>query len=101
LWERTIEQGDTLAAACGANELRGRVRALGLGPTPQDIRIAGMKCYPSTKFQMEVLARKTAEQRIAELEEQMKRLEERHAEERQNFMEVMSHNGSNSRHHAV
>jgi hypothetical protein len=31
---------------------------------------------------MEVLARKEAEQRIAELEEQMKRLEERHAEER-------------------
>jgi hypothetical protein len=55
-----------------------------------------MKCYPSTKFQMEVLARK-----IAELEEQMKRQEERHAEERQNFMKVMSHNGSNSRHHAV
>jgi hypothetical protein len=50
---------------------------------------------------MKILARKTAEQCIAELEEQMKMLEERHAEERQNFMEVMSHNGSNSRHHVV
>lgn len=94
--ERTIEQGDALAAACGAKEPRGCVRTLGLGPTPQDIAIAGLKCYPSTRFQMEVLARKTAEERIAELENQLKRQEEQHAEERQNFMEVMSH-GSNSR----
>jgi len=50
---------------------------------------------------MEVLARKEAAQRIAELEEQMKRQEERHVEERQNFIEVMSHNGSNLRHHVV
>jgi hypothetical protein len=101
LKERTIEQGDALAAACGAQEPRGRVRTLGLGPTPQDIGIAGLKCFPSTRFQMEVFTRKKAEQRIAELEEQLIRLEERHAEERQNFMEVMSHNGSNSRHHVV
>jgi hypothetical protein len=96
LKERTIEQGDALAASCGAKELRGCVRTLGLGPTPQDIATAGLKCYPSTRFQMEVLARKTAEERIAELENQLKRQEEHHAEERQNFMEVMSH-GSNSR----
>jgi hypothetical protein len=48
------------------------VRTLGLGPTPQDIGIAGLKCYPSTRFQMEVLVRKTAEQHIVELKEQMK-----------------------------
>ncbi|XP_021318236.1 uncharacterized protein LOC110436181 isoform X3 [Sorghum bicolor] len=53
LKERTIEQGDALAAACGAKEPRGRVRALGLGPTPQDIGVAGLKCYQSTRFQME------------------------------------------------
>jgi hypothetical protein len=101
LKERTIEQGDAFAAALGAKEPRGRVRTFGLGPTPQDVGVAGLKCYKSTRFQREVWARKEAEQRLAELEEQMKRQEERHAEERQNFMEVMSHNGSNSRHHVV
>jgi hypothetical protein len=52
LKERTIEQGDALAAACGAQEPRGRVRTLGLGPTPQDIGIAGLKCHThlSTKW---------------------------------------------------
>ena len=77
------------------------MRTLGLGPTPQDIGIARLKCYQSTRFQMEVLAHKTAEQRIVDLVEQMKRQEERHTDERQNFMEVMSHNGSNLHQYVV
>jgi len=35
--DRTIQQGDAFAAVCGVKEPRGRVRCLGLGPTPQDI----------------------------------------------------------------
>ena len=59
--ERSIQQGDVFAAACGEKEPRGRVRALGLGPTPQDIGTPGLKCYKPTRLQMEVLARKKVE----------------------------------------
>ncbi|XP_021319632.1 uncharacterized protein LOC110436589 isoform X2 [Sorghum bicolor] len=97
LTERSIQQGDVLAAACGEKEPRGRVRALGLGPTPQDIGTPYLKCYKSTRLQMEVLARekvesdKTAlEQRIQELEQQL--------QERRN-LEIRSQNCSNSRSH--
>jgi hypothetical protein len=58
LTERTIQQGDVFVAALGSKEPRGRVRALGLGPTPQEIGIAGLKSYTSTRFQIEVLAHK-------------------------------------------
>jgi len=102
LTERTIQQGDVFAAALGSKEPRGRVRALGLGPTPQDVGIAGLKCYTPTRFQMEVLARKKAksrsealQQRLTQMEAQMQMMEERFSQERQNT-EVMSQNGSNS-----
>ncbi|XP_008652536.2 uncharacterized protein [Zea mays] len=101
LKQRTIQEGDAFAAACGEKEPRGRVRALGLGPTPQDVGTPGLKCYTPTRLQMEGLARKKAEcekvalqQRITELEEQMQ--EERMARELQD-VELISHNGSNSR----
>ena len=100
--ERTIPQGDIFAAALGSKEPRGRVRALGLGPTPQDVGIAGLKCYTPTRFQMEVLAHKkaesrseTLEQRLTQMEAQMQMMEKRFAQERRNT-EVMSQNGSNS-----
>ena len=67
--ERTIQQGDVFAVALGSKEPRGRVRALGLGPTPHDVDIAGLKCYTPTRFQMEVLARKKAESRNEALEQ--------------------------------
>jgi hypothetical protein len=102
LTERTIQQGDVFAAALGSKEPRGRVRALGLGPTPQDVGIAGLKSYTPTRFQMEVLARKKAEirnealeQRLTQMEAQIQMLEERFTQERRNA-EVMSQNGSNS-----
>lgn len=104
LTERTIQEGDIFAAALGSKEPRGRVRALGLGPTPQDVGIAGLKCYTPTRFQMEVLARKkaesrneTLEHRLTQMEAQMQMMEERFAQERRNT-EVMSQNGSNSQH---
>ncbi|CAD6268749.1 unnamed protein product [Miscanthus lutarioriparius] len=102
LTERTIQQGDVFSAALGSKEPRGHVRALGLGPTPQDGCIAGLKCYTPTRFQMEVLARKKAEsrsealeQRLTQMEAQMQMMEKRFAQERRNI-EVMSQNGSNS-----
>ena len=99
--DRSIQEGDAYAAVCGEKEPKGRVRVLGLGPTPQEIRTPGLKSYMSTRLQLEVLARKnseiaqaTLEQRIVELEEQ------RMAQERQNA-ETLSQHGSNSRQHMV
>lgn len=103
--ERTIQEGDAFAAVCGEKEPRGRVRVLGLGPTPQDIGTPGLRSYTPTRLQMEVLARKKAErekaaleQRIAEMEEKMQ--EQRMAHEMRD-VEIISHDGSNTRHHTV
>jgi hypothetical protein len=105
LTQRTIQEGDAFAVACGEKEPKGRVRVLGLGPTPQSVGTPGLKSYTPTRIQMEVVARRKAEaeqaalqQRIVELEEKL--LEERLAHERSN-MENISQNGSNSRHHVV
>ena len=103
--QRTIQEGDAFTTACGEKEPKGRVRVLGLGPTPQSVGTPGVKSYTPTRIQMEVLAHRKAEaeqealrQRIVELEEKL--LEERLAHERSN-MENISQNGSNSRHHVV
>jgi hypothetical protein len=105
LKDRSIQEGDVYAAVCGEKEPKGRVRVLGLGPTPQEIRTPGLKSYMSTRLQLEVLARKnseiveaTLEQRIAALEEELE--EQRMAHKRQSA-ENLSQNGSNSRHHMV
>jgi hypothetical protein len=105
LKDRSIEEGDAYAAVCGEKEPKGRVRVLGLGPTPQEIRTPGLKSYMSTRLQLEVLARRnseiaqaTLEQRIAALEEQLE--QQRMALERQNA-ETLSQHGSNSRQHMV
>ena len=75
--DRSIQQGDVFAVACGEKEPRGRVRALGLGPTPQDIGTPGLKCYKPTRLQMEVLARKKVESDKASLERRIQELEEK------------------------
>jgi len=105
LTQKTIQEGDAFAAACGEKEPKGRVRVLGLGPTPQSVGTPGVKSYIPTRIQVEVMARRDAEaeqealrQRIMELEQQL--LEERLEHERAN-MENISQNGSNSRHHVV
>jgi hypothetical protein len=100
LTERTIQEGDTLAAICGQKEPRGRVRGLGVGPTPQDIGTPGLKCFRPTRLQMEILARKRAEREVAALQQHLAEREERMEDEREN-VELLSHNGSNSRHHLV
>ena len=100
--QKTIQEGDAFVAACGEKEPKGRVRVLGLGPTPQSVGTPGVKSYIPTRIQVEVMARRDAEaeqealrQRIMELEQQL--LEERLEHERAN-MENISQNGSNSRH---
>ena len=100
--QKTIQEGDAFTAACGEKEPKGRVRVLGLGPTPQSVGTPGVKSYIPTRIQVEVMARRDAEaeqealrQRIMELEQQL--LEERLEHERAN-MENISQNGSNSRH---
>ena len=93
LKQKTIQQGDAYAAACGEKEPRGRVRVLGLGPTPQDVGTPGLKSYKPTRLQMEVLARKKAERENAALQQRIAEMEE--------HMEIMSQHDSNSRHHVV
>jgi len=100
LTQKTIQEGDAFVAACGEKEPKGRVRVLGLGPTPQSVGTPGVKSYIPTRIQVEVMARRDAEaeqedlrQRIMELEQQL--LEERLEHERAN-MENISQNGSNS-----
>ncbi|WVZ49389.1 hypothetical protein U9M48_000755, partial [Paspalum notatum var. saurae] len=101
LKERSIQQGDAFAAVCGEKEPRGRVRVLGLCPTPQDV---GTPWYTPTRLQMEVLARKklqsekaALEQRIADMQAEIQN--QRMERDRQN-VEIASHNGSNSRVHS-
>jgi hypothetical protein len=77
LTERTIQEGDALAAVCGQKEPRGRVRGLGVGPTPQDIGTPGLKCFRPTRLQMEILARKRAEREVAALQQRLAEREER------------------------
>jgi hypothetical protein len=98
LKDRSIQQGDLFANVCGAKEPKGCVRGFGLGPTPQEIGTPGLKSYVPTRFQMEVLARKKAEQRILELEQQI--LVARMVRERIN-VQTNSRHGSNSRNQVV
>lgn len=103
--ERTIEEGDAFAAVCGKKEPKGRVRGLGLGPTPQTIGTPGVKGYTPTRVQMQVRECKRKESHQAGLEQRIAELEAELARERlvheRSSMENVSQNGSNSRHHGV
>lgn len=48
--DRTIQQGDAYAIVCGLKEPKGRVRVLGVGPTPQDIGTPELKSYVPTRI---------------------------------------------------
>ena len=73
---KTIQEGDVFAAACGEKEPSGHARVLGLGSTPQDISTPGLKSYIPTRLQMEVLARKRAEREIVALQQRLAKKEE-------------------------
>ena len=100
LKDRTIQEGDAFAAVAGAKEPRGRVRVLGLGPTPQEIGTPGLKALMSTRMQMEIFSRQKAESRNRTLEQRIVELEEERIAQRTN-VEVLSQHGSNSRQYAV
>jgi hypothetical protein len=100
LKERSIQQGDAFAAVCGEKEPRGRVRVLGLGPTPQEVGTPGLKCYTPTRLQMEVFARKKLESEKAALEKRIADMQEEMMEREKQNVEMGSHNDSNSRLHS-
>jgi len=54
LKDKTIQEGDAYAAVCGAKEPRGRVRVLGLGPTPKRLVPLGSKhsCQQECKWKL-------------------------------------------------
>ena len=86
-------------------EPRGRVRVLGLGPTPQDLGTPGTRGKLSTRVLVEMEGRREAENRynmlqghVQQMEEQVNRMELMLASEgRHNLETPRSHNGSNSR----
>jgi hypothetical protein len=105
LKERTIQEGDAFVVVCGEKESRGCVRVLGLGPSPQDISTQGLRSYTPTRLQMKVLAHKKAEREKAVLEQCIAEMEEKMQEQRMAHemrdVEIISHDGSNTRNHLV
>uniref|UniRef100_A0ACD5W6G2 Uncharacterized protein n=1 Tax=Avena sativa TaxID=4498 RepID=A0ACD5W6G2_AVESA len=74
--ENSLKEGDLFARVCGMKEPRGRVRVLGLGPTPQDVGTPGTRGKVSTRVLVEIVARREAEHRMSTLEEQMQQMEQ-------------------------
>ena len=101
LKDKTIQEGDVYAAVCGAKEPRGRVRVLGLGPTPQEIGTPGLKGLMSTRLQAEIWGRKRAESKNIALEQRIRELEDERIAQGRTNVDVLSHHGSNSRQYAV
>ena len=106
LKEKSIEEGDLFAHVCGMKEPRGRVRVLGLGPTPQDLRTPGTRGKMSTRVLVEMEGRRQAENRMNMMEEQMQQMQEQINQMKElmlgthgghNLEAPSSHHGSNSR----
>ena len=103
--DKSIKEGDLFARVCGLKEPRGRVRVLGLGPTPQDLGTPGTRGKLSTRVLVEMQGRREAENRynmlqghVQQMEERMNRMELMLASQgRHNLETPSSHNGSNSR----
>jgi hypothetical protein len=57
-------------------EPRGRVRVLGLGPTPQDVGTPGTRGKLNTRALVEMVARREAEHRMNTMEERMQKMQE-------------------------
>ena len=72
-----MKVGDLFARVVGMKEPKGRVRVLGLGPTPQDVGTPGTRGKVSTRTLIEIVARREAEHRVSTLEEQMRQMMER------------------------
>ena len=86
-------------------EPRGRVRVLGLGPTPQDLGTPGAQGKLSTRVLVAMEGRREAKNcfnmlqgHVQKMEERMNRMELMFAlEGRHNLETPSSHNGANSR----
>jgi hypothetical protein len=74
--EKSIKEGDLYARVVGMKEPRGRVRVLGLGPTPQDVGTPGTRGKVNTRVLVEMVARREAEHRMNTLEEQMQQMQQ-------------------------
>ena len=102
--EKSIQEGDLFAHVCGMKEPRGRVRVLGLGPTPQDLGTPGTRGKLSTRVLVEMEGRREAENRfnmleghVLQMQEQMNRMELMLASQgRHNLETPSSQHGSNS-----
>ena len=68
-----------------------------MGPTPSDLELPGTQKYTSTKLQMETEARRVADQRADQMQEQMDDMKRQMAEMRQMLLEQQVTN-SISRH---
>uniref|UniRef100_A0ACD5W1C7 Uncharacterized protein n=1 Tax=Avena sativa TaxID=4498 RepID=A0ACD5W1C7_AVESA len=99
--DKSLKEGDLFARVCGMKEPRGRVRVLGLGPTPQDVGTPGTRGKVSTRTLVEMVARREAEHRISTLEEQMQQMRQLMNQMQQqvghNLEAPSSQHGSNSR----
>ena len=74
--EKSIQEGDLFAHVCGMKEPRGRVRVLGLGPTPQDLGTPGTWSKLSTRVLVEMQGRREAENRYNMLQGHVQQMEE-------------------------
>jgi len=105
LKDRSIEDGDLYAHVFGEKEPRGRIRGLGIGPTPQDVGTPGTQMKISTKLQMALQARSQSEQEVRALRQDMNQMKEKMdqiyqmmvAAQGVQHIESPSQHGSNSR----
>ncbi|XP_014753358.1 uncharacterized protein LOC100825363 [Brachypodium distachyon] len=74
--EKSIQEGYLYARVCGMKEPRGRVRVLGMGPTPTDVGTPGTQVRMTTRVLVEIEARRQAEQRMDSMQEQMQRMQQ-------------------------
>lgn len=95
LKNKTIEEGDLYSSVCGEKEPAGRVRVIGLGPTPQDIGTPGAKSYKSTRLQIEIEARRQADQKVELLTGRVDQMQQELNEMKKLMLAVQ---GSNSQH---
>ncbi|XP_035820268.1 uncharacterized protein [Zea mays] len=105
LKDRSIQDGDLYAHVFGEKEPRGRIRGLGLGPTPQDVGTPGTQMKISTKLQMALQARNHSEQEVRALRHDMNQMKDKMdqiyqmlvASQGVQHIESPSQHGSNSR----
>ena len=77
-----MKEGDLFSHVCGP-EKYGYVRTKGLGATPSDLELPGVRTYKSTKLQIEREARRLADQKVDAMQQEMDKMKTEMAEMRQ------------------